>query len=174
MSIIPKIKVGFPAKRAKLNLSFDCSTTSNIGNIQPTMCREMVPNETFKVKQASLIRLASMPTPTFGRLSMRNYHVFIPYKELWQQFDAFLSGQHYRSNSTVSYIPEIVPNFDYTYIRTLMLAYSDVTICPKDDLNNPLVIDLVTKTDEETGEIVPDYESMVEQKDALKAAWAAF
>ena len=43
-SIIPKIKVGLEGrKKSKLNLSFDCSTTMNIGNIQPTMCRETKP-----------------------------------------------------------------------------------------------------------------------------------
>ena len=81
MSIIPKIKVGMPKKREKMNLSFDNSTTANIGTIQPTMCREMVPNESFHVKVASICRLSPLAVPTFGRMSMRHYHTFIPYKE---------------------------------------------------------------------------------------------
>ena len=109
MSIIPKISVGLPKKREKFSLNFDNSTTSNIGNIQPTMCREMVPNEKFSVKVNSLVRLASMPLPTFGRVSLRHNHVFVSYRELYEPFDAMLSAQHYSSREN-TFIPTQVPH----------------------------------------------------------------
>lgn len=145
-SIIPKIKVGLAAtKRQKLNLSFDCSTTSNIGNVQPTMCREMVPNSKFKVKVSSLVRLASMPTPTFGRMSLRHYHVFVPYVDLWQPFDAMMSGQHYhgeRAAVNQNFIPTKVPFFTMADLIPFIVSYSDISIAPASDLNKPYTIGL--------------------------------
>lgn len=140
-SIIPKISVGLsPRKKSKLNLSFDCSTTANIGAIQPTMCREMVPDEKFKVKQSSIVRLYPMPVPTFGRMSLRNYHVYVPYIDLWEPFDSFLSGQHYTANST-SFVPTAVPTFypEDVAFRYIM-SYSDISIAPVEDMDHPYTI----------------------------------
>ena len=140
-SIIPKIRVGLAQnKKSKLNLSFDCSTTANIGSVQPTMCREMIPGEKFKVKQSSLVRLYPMPVPTFGRMSLRNYHCFVPYVDLWQPFDAFMSAQRYYSNG-VSYVPGAVPTFypEDVAFRYIM-SYSDISIAPADQMDHPYTI----------------------------------
>ena len=140
MSVIPKIKLGRPDKRSKINLSFDCSTTANLGAVQPTMCREMVPNETFKVKVSSLIRLASMPKPTFGRISLRHYHTFVPYSSLWEPFTAMLSGQRF-TDGTTTFIPQMVPGFTIKELRRVLLKYSDITIVPSNELNAPVLIE---------------------------------
>lgn len=140
-SLIPKIKVGKASgKREKHNLSFDCSTTANIGSIQPTMCREMVPNSKLKVKVSSLVRLSSMPTPTFGRMSLRHYHTFIPYIDLWQPFDAMMSGQHYQGVNTASFIPTSVPYFIFHDLLQFVLNYCDISICIANDLNHPFTM----------------------------------
>lgn len=140
MSIIPKISVGLPKKREKFSTNFDNSTTSNVGNIQPTMCREMVPGSKMSVGIESLVRLASMPLPSFGRVSLRHNHVFVPIQELWQPFDAMLAGQHYRA-ANENFIPTRVPGFQLASLLPYFLAYSDITIAPAGSLNNPLVID---------------------------------
>lgn len=140
-SIIPKIRIGLAQnKKSKHNLSFDCSTTANIGSVQPTMCREMIPGEKFKVKQSSLVRLYPMPVPTFGRMSLRNYHCFVPYVDLWQPFDAFMSAQHYYSNG-VSYVPTAVPTFypEDVAFRYIM-SYSDISIAPANQMDRPYTI----------------------------------
>ena len=142
MSIIPKISVGLPTKREKRNLNFDCSTTSNLGNVQPTMCREMVPKETYKVKVSSLVRLASMPLPTFGRMSLRHHHVFVPIEDLYGAWNALLSGQHYQAAGGAIYVPVETPFFhmnDVTFIERI-LAFCDISIAPESDINNPYTI----------------------------------
>lgn len=137
MSIIPKINVGISGKkRSKLNLDFDNSTTLNIGVVQPTMCREMVPNETFKVKVSSLVRLAPMPVPTFARMSLRHYHTFVPYAELWQPFTAFLSGQSFTNNAGTTFIPTETPYFTLDVLFKFILTFSDITIL--DSSYNPI------------------------------------
>lgn len=142
-SIIPKINIGKPRGRDKLDLSFDCSTTANMGHIQPIMCREMVPNETFKVKVNSLVRLASMPLPTFGRMSMRIHHCYVPYHDLWEPFDCMLSGQHYSPVGATKFIPTAVPYFTMASItKHLIMNYSDITICKSesDYIGEPLTV----------------------------------
>ena len=140
-SIVPKIKIGLgAAKREKHNLSFDCSTTANIGSVQPTMCREMIPNSKFSVKIASLVRLASMPVPTFGRMSLRHYHTFVPYVDLYQPFDALMSGQHYKGYHSATFIPSKVPFFTMENINSFIRAYSDISIAPVDKSENPIYI----------------------------------
>jgi hypothetical protein len=148
MSIIPKIKVGMPKKREKLNLSFDCSTTANIGGLQPTMCREMVPNETFEVKVASLARLRPLVVPTFGRMSLRHYHTFVSYRDIWEPFENMLSGQHYVNDSN-SYIPTATPYFTMeSIIREIIMKYSDVTMYKGYDIveENAITFDPVNMT----------------------------
>lgn len=140
-SIVPKIKIGLAAgKREKHNLSFDCSTTSNIGSVQPTMCREMAPNSKYKVKVSSLVRLASMPLPTFGRMSLRHYHTFVPYVDLYQPFDALMSGQHYKGANSTTFIPNKVPYFTMADILDFIVSYSDISIAPVNALNKPYFI----------------------------------
>lgn len=147
MSIIPKINVGLSGKkRSKLNLDFDNSTTLNIGVVQPTMCREMVPNETFKVKVSSLVRLAPMPVPTFARMSLRHYHTFVPYAELWQPFTAMLSGQSYTNNTGGTFIPTKAPDFNFDFLFKFILTFSDITVL--DENFNPIVI--TNGTEDET------------------------
>lgn len=137
-SLIPKIKIGMPKKRATINLDFDNSTTANIGAIQPTMCREMVPNETFKVKVSSLVRLLAMNAPTFGRMSLRHYHCFVPYNKLWEPFDNMLSGQHY-SKAGQNFIPTATPYFTMeTVTKALIMNYSVISAAPANDLDHPI------------------------------------
>ena len=140
-SLIPKIKIGLAAnKREKHNLSFDCSTSANIGSVQPTMCREMAPKSKFKVKVGTLVRLASMPVPSFGRISLRHYHTFVPLVDLWQPFDAMMSGQHYQGVNTATFIPTQVPYFNMTPIMRYALNYANVSIAPIDNIDKPYTI----------------------------------
>lgn len=175
-SIIPKIKIGKPKGRDKLDLSFDCSTTANMGHIQPIMCREMVPNETFKVKVNSLIRLASMPLPTFGRMSMRIHHCYVPYHDLWEPFDCMLTGQHYTPASNPAFIPTAVPYFTMDSItKFLIMNYSDITICKSDNgvIGEPLTITM-TKTSNITKQTF-DTIAAAQQSDVdeINKAWNA-
>ena len=174
-SLIPKIKIGLAQNRKeKHNLSFDCSTTANIGTIQPTMCREMVPNAKFKVKVSSLVRLASMPLPTFGRISLRNYHVFVPYIDLWQPFDAMMAGQHYVGSNSSAFIPTQTPYFTMHEIQQFIIDYSEISIAPNDDLNNPLTI-TTTNVDWEGNlyKVGTESDEYATMELAIKAAQAA-
>lgn len=139
MSVIPKISISKPVKRSKDNLSFDVSTTANFGSIQPTMARVMVPDQSNKVKVSSLVRLASMPLPTFGRIHLRHYHAFVPFSSLYEPFTAMLSQQHYTTDTGVSFIPTQVPRIDLRNVfLNIVRSYSYISVVPEFDITNPV------------------------------------
>lgn len=149
MSIIPKINVGMSGKkRSKMNLDFDNSTTLNVGTVQPTMCREMVPNESFKVKVSSLVRLAPMPVPTFARMSLRHYHCFVPYAELWEPFTAFLSQQSYTSTNGSAFVPSKVPVFPSSDLFGIIGTFSDISIYESKDTSGYLTPITISESDQ--------------------------
>lgn len=191
MSNVPSINVSAGRKLEKNRLDFDCSTTANFGIVQPTMCREMVPHAKFKVKVESLIRLAGMPVPTFGRMYLKHKHVFVPYSDVCPQFKSFLSGQPYyvptaglspdpspvfgsilkSSGSKDSFVYDSLVPFDSTVISRLILAnFADYTIYKKTSVTEnskgyeykPIIIDA-------------DYTSLDAQLQLadLKTAWDA-
>ena len=142
MSIIDKIAIGLNTKRSGNNLPFDCSTTANIGVIQPTMCREMAAKESLHVKVNSLVRLLALQNPTFGRMSLRHYHTFVPYNKLWRPFDAMMSNQPFpftlpdgeRSERYYS----STPTMSNSFITTLVMAFSDKSVALTTDPGTPI------------------------------------
>lgn len=131
MAIIPKLNVGVRDKRERHNWSFDNSTTANVGQVQPTMCREMIKGETVKVKVSSFVRLSPLAVPTFGRMSLRHHHFFVPYSLLWDRFNSFLAGMPVTPFGANSYIPE-VPFFSQTdIVQHAILYFSDISLYKK-------------------------------------------
>lgn len=148
MSVIPKVGVSMPSTRSKSKLSFDCSTTSNIGDIQPTMARLMVPNQTNHVKVSSLVRLAPMPLPTFGRMHLKHYHAFVPYSQIWEPFTAFLSNQRF-SASNRTFVPVSVPRFPlHAFWADIIRQFSYISICNQD--GEPCTVDFSDQSTAET------------------------
>ena len=129
---IPNIKITSSRKREKCNLDFDCSTTTNFGYVQPIFAREMMPNSKFEVKTSSLVRLSAMPVPTFGRMYMKNIHVYVPYVDVCPQFDSFLTGQPYKCANQTAYYPNGLSELKSDIIaQEVLCMYADFTIYTK-------------------------------------------
>lgn len=130
-SLIPKIKVGTKKQRDKMDLSFDNSTTLGFGHVQPTMCREMVPGSTFEVKTNSFVRLSPLVLPTFGRMSLKHKHVFVPISSIWEPFNSFLAGQPYSFNGQ-SVKWNKTPYFQLSRVVARIISnYSNISIYVK-------------------------------------------
>ena len=120
-SFIPKINLGVNKRRSKSNLSFDSQTTANIGFVQPTLCRMLVPNASAKIKSRTLVRMSPLVNPTFGRLSQRDYYSFVRMSDLYKPWAEFLSGKPY-SNYEESYIPTSLPRFNLNHVVAAIIA----------------------------------------------------
>lgn len=138
MSVIGKVRISRPNKRSKIPFMSDCSTSANFGEVQPTFCRELAKDVSIKLKNTSLVRLASMPLPTFARMDFRQYHAFVPMSTLYEPFGSLLSAQHYTTESGLSYIPGQMPRINLRQVwAMLILRYSFVYICRKNDILHP-------------------------------------
>lgn len=96
--LLNKIKVG-NSKRSTFDLSHHQVTTSDFGYLIPICYRDMIPNDDFVVKPAVFCRLAPLAVPTYGRISCRLHHFFVPYRILYNDWDSFITGSS--NNSTV-------------------------------------------------------------------------
>lgn len=96
--LFSNIKVG-NTSRSTFDLSHHQVTTSDFGYLLPICYRDMVPNDDFVVKPSVFCRLAPLAVPTYGRITCRIHHFFVPYRILYPHWDAFITGDS--SNHTV-------------------------------------------------------------------------
>lgn len=109
-------KSGF--KRSKFNWSHDVNTTFSWGEIQPTQCKLLIPNSKTTMSTQSLIRLAPMVAPTFGRVKYKTYNQFVSLAEVFPNFDAMMA-QEPKSTGYSTRTPLSLP-----YIRLSVLSSS--------------------------------------------------
>lgn len=105
-----KIKVsksGF--KRSKFNLSHDVNSTFSFGEIQPVGCRMLQPNSKTTVSTQSLIRLAPLVAPTFGRLKYKTFNQFVDVMDIFPNYDAMMAQQPVNRNGRIK-VPQKVPS----------------------------------------------------------------
>lgn len=123
MNAISKIKLGKSKRdRVKLDLTHDVNTTAGFGEVQPLMCREMIPGSTMDVKVESFVRLAPMPVPTFGRIKYKTYHQFVPIADIYRKFENMLSG-----TSFGGVIPTDVPRIRMSNLVSALIDRSWVS-----------------------------------------------
>lgn len=162
MSFIPKISVGVSNKKATFDLGQDTHTTAEIGYVQPTFCRTMIPGSHVDISSRNLIRLSPLAVPCMGRIALRNYYYFVDMATLWTPFDAMRKGTNYvYGDGTVS-TPKCAPTFrvrdifidglfkygqglsDSQYLRELK---ESIYVCVYDQTTGELVDDTASDFD---------------------------
>lgn len=111
MSIIPKINIGYRSRKEHSNLSQDTHTTMEVGYLQPTFCRHIVPGSHTEIEIRNIVRLSAMNVPTMGRISLRNYIHFVDFSTLWSPFSSFKERVNYTYADGVTAIPAKIPFF---------------------------------------------------------------
>lgn len=108
----------------------DNSTTADFGFVQPLMCREIVPQSSLNLRTSSFVRLSPLVKPTFGRVSLHHYDVFVPINEIYKPFDNMLSGTTYRSN--VDYLPTQVPSISPVLLKLILCSFATCSVFDTD------------------------------------------
>ena len=131
---LPKISLGSAAKkRYTRDMSFDCNTTMNFGFCEPLMSQRLEPKATINVDYRQFVRLAPMPVPTFGRVSLHNEVMFCPISDIVPYYDAMLAHQSYYTGEGNGYTPTFLP---YTtnglLLYFLLCNYAEWTVYNKD------------------------------------------
>lgn len=131
---LPKISLGSAAKkRYTRDMSFDCNTTMNFGFCEPLMSQRLEPKATINVDYRQFVRLAPMPVPTFGRVSLHNEVMFCPISDIVPYYDAMLARQSYYTGSGNGYTPSQLPvTLNGLLLYFLLCNYAEWTVYNKD------------------------------------------
>lgn len=146
-----KIRIGKEQeKRNVFDLTHDVTTTLDWGEVQPLMCREMVPNSDMTLDMDTFVRLMPMPKPTFGRSSYKSFHTFVPIQEIWDAFESFMSKKSFTHGGQV-YIPTEAPYVNQTALTLQVLRGAGVSVYKQSGTTNKVLTLQTTQAGWNTG-----------------------
>lgn len=125
------MKVNVPnqstGKRYIHDLSHDVNTTSDFGFCQPILCREVEGNSNIHLRTAQLVRMMPMVFPTFGRITLNTYNVFVPIESVYHPYGSLRAGQTYQG-AINSYIPDMVISGSCALLSVILKCLSKICI----------------------------------------------
>lgn len=83
----------------------------NVGELIPVCCREVVPNDKFSVKVSDFVRALPMVTSPFVRAKQHLDFYFVPYTQLWSNWNQFIT-QRKQSFSSALGDTTFIPHFN--------------------------------------------------------------
>ena len=130
---LPKISLGTAAKkRYPRSMSFDNNTTMDFGFCEPLLSMRLEPNAKINCNFRQFVRLAPMPLPTFGRVSLFNEVSFCPISDVVPYYDALLARQSYFAGTGVGYTPTTLPYTNNGFLLYMLLCqFAEFTIYQK-------------------------------------------
>ena len=148
--------------RARFNLAHDVNTTADWGSLQPLQCKLMIPNSKATCDVESLVRLAPMVAPTFGRCKLKTWHHFVALSDLSQNFTHLLAQEpvsRQGNNGAGSvFTPLNVPNMSLALLSTYIMYGAKLTIYKVSSSSNgdeDVVTDLLYKMSTDTHSDTP-------------------
>lgn len=114
-------------KKARFNLKHSVDTSFGIGEIQPLLCKQVVPNSTSKLDVTSVVRLDPMVAPTFGTLRLHHNFMFVGMSDLFPKFAALLAQQPVQFGLD-SRVPKTLPHIKLKYLSALCMIGAKFTI----------------------------------------------
>ena len=123
-----KVAIGRQSTGKKYNhdLSFDVSTTSDYGFMQPFLCYECAAQDSVNLNFAQIVRLNPMPKPTFGQFYLKSYTSFVKIEDIYHPFASLLNNQVY-TGAYASYVPDSVPTISHAALNAILHMFSDIS-----------------------------------------------
>lgn len=79
-------------QRNAFDLSFSSKFTASVGMLLPCFCKEVNPNEHFRINPQLFLRTVPMNSAAYVRLKQYCEFYFVPYRLLWRSFPQFITG----------------------------------------------------------------------------------
>lgn len=151
-------------KRSSQDLSFNHSTTFDMGELVPIGAIDVLPGDTFRHACNALARVSPLAKPVFHDCEIRIHNWFVPNRLLWDDWEEFIVG-----NEAAATYPTITPStaaeaelydymgaepvtssaaYDALPIRAYNLIYNE--FYRDQDLDAPRTIDLTDGADTTT------------------------
>ena len=107
---------------------FDLSSlqtyTAKVGQLIPEVCIETVPNANYRVQIDAFTRTMPLNTAAFARIKENRYVCFVPYSQLWQDFNQMIVGRSDPQDARHKSDCDSVPTFNIgNVLDDLRLAY---------------------------------------------------
>lgn len=79
-------------QRNAFDLSFSSKFTASVGMLLPCFCKDVNPNEHFRINPQMFLRTVPMNSAAYVRLKQYCEFYFVPYRLLWRSFPQFIAG----------------------------------------------------------------------------------
>jgi len=123
--------------RAKFKRDHNLHTTMDVGDLVPIFVDEVLPADTFILKDSIFGRLSTPLKPIMDNLYLDTFYFFVPARLLWDNWHKFNGEQETPGASTDFTIPTVPVNnvangslFDYMGIPTLIAGDLDCNALP--------------------------------------------
>lgn len=127
-NVLSKIPVGGADRsRARFNFAHDINTTCGFGEIQPILGRLTPADTKTTIDFKSLVRLAPMIAPTFGRMHFKTWTQFIPCSDVSKNFDAMMSQTNV-TRPAGTFVPKTMAHIPLSILSTFCFVGADVTV----------------------------------------------
>lgn len=91
MSIFSTVKIPRCGSNT-FNLTHHRKLSTNMGQLTPILCEEVLPGDRWRVHSNSLVRLAPMLAPIMHNVNVYMHYFFVPNRILWNEWEDFITG----------------------------------------------------------------------------------
>lgn len=115
-------------QRNAFDLSFTSKFTASVGMLLPCFCKEVNPNEHFRINPEMFLRTVPLNSAAYVRLKQYCEFYFVPTRLLWRSFPQFIAGTSNQFSTAISdgSMFSSVPTWDFnTLLRLLSTSGND-------------------------------------------------
>lgn len=123
--------------RSKFKRDCNLHTTMDAGYLVPIFLDEVLPADTFILKEHVFGRITTLLKPLMDNMYLDTFYFFVPSRLLWTNFQKFHGEKTNPADATVYTIPQVVINnvangtiYDYMGLPTLVAANVSVNSLP--------------------------------------------
>lgn len=115
-------------QRNAFDLSFTSKFTASVGMLLPCFCKEVNPNEHFRINPEMFLRTVPLNSAAYVRLKQYCEFYFVPFRLLWRSFPQFIAGTSNQFSTAISDGSKFssVPTWDFnTLLKLLTFSGND-------------------------------------------------
>lgn len=109
------------------NKSSDLHTTMDFGSVMPGKVQRMIAGSSFNTSTKMRLLLTSLVRPCFGRIMLQEYHNFVPFSDITQNYAPLMAQQAVaRGNGKIT--PQELPSVESRWLSLFILTGAQVTV----------------------------------------------
>lgn len=111
-------------QRNAFDLSFTSKFTASVGMLLPCFCKEVNPNEHFRINPEMFLRTVPLNSAAYVRLKQYCEFYFVPMRLLWRSFPQFIAGTSNQFSAAIADGSTFssVPSWDFNTMLKLLSA----------------------------------------------------